>query len=70
VKFRRIVEILEEHQFELHRHGATSHRQYRRVIDGRVYLVTVAYHSLNEDVLPKTLASIIRQSNLPKKLFR
>ena len=32
--------------------------------------VTVAFHGLNEDVLTGTLLSMIRQSGLPKKLFR
>jgi predicted RNA binding protein YcfA (HicA-like mRNA interferase family) len=70
VKFRRLLQILEEQGFELHRRPSGSHRQYRAVIEGRVFSITIAYHNINDEVLPKTLASIIRQSGLPKKLFR
>jgi predicted RNA binding protein YcfA (HicA-like mRNA interferase family) len=44
-----------------------SHRQYR---DPGGNVVTVAYHNINAEILPKTLESMIRQSGLPKKLFR
>jgi hypothetical protein len=33
-------------------------------------LVTIAFHRESDEVLPEPLASIIRQSGLPKKLFR
>ena len=33
-------------------------------------MVTVAFHSINDDIHPETLASMIRQSGLPKSLFR
>jgi predicted RNA binding protein YcfA (HicA-like mRNA interferase family) len=33
-------------------------------------MVTVAYHLASDDILPKTLASMIRQSGLPKRRFR
>jgi len=52
------------------RHEATSHRRYRGERDGRVFLVTVAYHNDKDDIRPDTLASMIRQSGLPKALFR
>lgn len=68
--FRQFIEIIESHGFVEHRHGATSHRRFRGMIAGQVKLVTVAYHGLNDDILPKTLASMIRQSGLPKDLFR
>ena len=35
-----------------------------------VQLVTIAYHSANDDIRPKTLSSMIRQSGLPKRVFR
>ncbi|MDO1560393.1 type II toxin-antitoxin system HicA family toxin [Brevundimonas sp. 2R-24] len=62
--------ILEAHGFSLKRHGATSHRRYEAVINGRKHYVDLSPHSWTDDVKPKTLASIIRQSGLPKKLFR
>jgi predicted RNA binding protein YcfA (HicA-like mRNA interferase family) len=68
--FNEFVTIIEGHGFVLHRHGATSHRRYRGVIDGQVRFVDVAGHSGNDEILPDTLASMIRQSGLPKRLFR
>lgn len=68
--FRQFIEIIENHGFVEHRHGATSHRRFRGTVGGQVRLVTIAYHSLNDDILPKTLASMVRQSGLPKDFFR
>jgi predicted RNA binding protein YcfA (HicA-like mRNA interferase family) len=68
--FAEFIGIIEANGFALLRHGGTSHRRYRGVIDGRVRLVDVAYHNISDDVLPRTLASMIRQSGLPKDLFR
>jgi predicted RNA binding protein YcfA (HicA-like mRNA interferase family) len=69
--FREVIAILEEHGFEIIPGRQTgSHRQYKRVVGGEVRLVTIAYHNINDDVLPDTLASIVRQSGLPKRLFR
>ena len=54
----------------MHRHDGGSHRQYRGEIGGKVMLVTVAVHRMSEDIKPGTLNSMIRQSGLPKALFR
>jgi predicted RNA binding protein YcfA (HicA-like mRNA interferase family) len=62
-----VIAILEAHGFELQPQGATSHRKYRHP-DGRY--VTVAAHDFGAIVLIKTLESMIRQSCLPKSLFR
>jgi predicted RNA binding protein YcfA (HicA-like mRNA interferase family) len=70
VKFRDVIRIIEGNGFVLARHHGTSHRQYRGNVGSQVRYVTIACHSLGDDVKPKTLASIIRQSGLPKKLFR
>lgn len=70
MKFRDVIQIIEANGFILSRHHGTSHRQYRGKIAEQVRYVTIACHSLGDDVKPKTLASIIRQSGLPKKLFR
>ncbi|HXE86023.1 MAG TPA: type II toxin-antitoxin system HicA family toxin [Hyphomicrobiaceae bacterium] len=56
MKFRDVVRIIEANGFVLSRH----HRRHVRY-------VTIACHSHGDDVKPKTLASIIRQSGLPKK---
>ncbi len=68
--FIEFIRIIEAEGFALHRQGATSHRIYRGEVNGRVMMVTVAYHRERDDIRPKTLASMIRQSGLPKSLFR
>ena len=40
------------------------------VINGEVRFVDVAAHSLNDEIAPGTLNSMIRQSGLSKRLFR
>jgi predicted RNA binding protein YcfA (HicA-like mRNA interferase family) len=69
--FREVIEIIEANSFEIVP-GRTSgsHRQYKQTRAGETRIVTIAYHNINDDVLPDTLASIIRQSGLPKRLFR
>jgi predicted RNA binding protein YcfA (HicA-like mRNA interferase family) len=69
VKYREVIAILERHGFVLARHRG-SHRRYKGVVNGKVMLVTIACHRESDDVLAETLASIIRQSGLPKALFR
>jgi predicted RNA binding protein YcfA (HicA-like mRNA interferase family) len=65
--YREAIEILENHKFWLERQEG-SHRQYKNA-NGN--LVTVAPHgSLGEEIGTNVLQSIIRQSGLPKKLFR
>lgn len=68
--FRDFISIIEAHGFKLHRHGKTSHRRYIGTVAGETRFVDVAYHNLGDEILPKTLASMIRQSGLPKSLFR
>lgn len=68
--FERFIAILEAHGFALHRHEGTSHRQYRGIVSGQIRLVTVAAHRMADTIKPGTLASMIRQSGLPKALFR
>jgi predicted RNA binding protein YcfA (HicA-like mRNA interferase family) len=68
--FKEFIAIIEGQGFVLHRHGATSHRRYRRVVGNEVYYVDVAGHNSNDVIAPSTLASMIRQSGLPKRLFR
>jgi predicted RNA binding protein YcfA (HicA-like mRNA interferase family) len=70
MKFRDFIRILLRHGFELDRQSGTSHGVYKRRVGGRTRLVVVACHSENDDVRPGTLASMIRQSGLPKRTFR
>ena len=67
--FDRFLEIILAHGFELHRHGGTSHRRYRRVVDGVVYFVDYAAHNGKDQIKLGTLKSMIRQSGLPEELF-
>jgi predicted RNA binding protein YcfA (HicA-like mRNA interferase family) len=69
VKFREFISILNEHGFAVVRQSG-SHAQYEGFVDGQRRLVTVAAHRMNDDILPGTLASMIRQSGLPKQAFR
>jgi len=69
VKYRDFVPILVANGFELDREKAT-HKQYKGVVNGQIHLVTVDCSQMGEDISPRNLASMIRQSGLPKKLFR
>jgi predicted RNA binding protein YcfA (HicA-like mRNA interferase family) len=69
MKFRDFIRILVRHGFELDRQRG-SHRIYKGHIGGRIRLVVVACHSENDDIKPRTLASMIGQSGLPKRTFR
>ena len=59
--FREVVKILEAGGWNLDRRVG-SHRQYRHAT--KPGTVTVATHSLGEDVKPGTLASIWKQAGL------
>lgn len=69
MKYRDFLRILLDHDFQLDRERAT-HKQYKGVVDGETKLVTVDCAQLGEDIRKDNLASMIRQSGLPKKLFR
>jgi predicted RNA binding protein YcfA (HicA-like mRNA interferase family) len=69
MKFRDFIRVLVGHGFEFDRERG-SHRIYKGRIGGRTRLVVVACHSENDDIKPGTLASMIRQSGLPKRTFR
>ena len=69
MKFGNLVRILEDHRFELARQRG-SHCTYKGQVGGQVRVVVVAYHRDSADIKPGTLSSMIRQSGLPKELFR
>ncbi len=69
MKYREIVRILEANGFTIDRIKG-SHRQFKGVVGGVTQTVTVDFSQPSEDVMPRNLASMIRQSGLPKKLFR
>jgi predicted RNA binding protein YcfA (HicA-like mRNA interferase family) len=64
VTFNVFVRILVSNGFVLARQGN------RGEVNGEVRLVTVAAHRMTDDIKPGTLGSMIRQSGLPKNLFR
>ena len=69
MKYRDFERILMDWGFvEVRQSG--RHRQLEAVIDGKRRLVTVAYSRGGEDIRDRNLASMVRQSGLPKKLFR
>jgi predicted RNA binding protein YcfA (HicA-like mRNA interferase family) len=61
VKYRDIIAILEKYGFEPARHGATSHRQYEGIVDGKRMMVTVSGRD-GDDIKPENLASMKRDS--------
>jgi predicted RNA binding protein YcfA (HicA-like mRNA interferase family) len=69
VKFRRFIEILRDHDFKPDR-SKGSHHQYEGYVDGKRYIVTLAFSHDGEEISKRNLSSMIRQSGLPKKLFR
>ncbi len=69
MKYRDFLRILLDHGFVLDRQKG-SHKQYKAIIGGMVRLVTLDYSQPGEDIAPRNLASMIRQSGLPKQTFR
>lgn len=69
MQFRDFIRTLLAHGFVLDRQRGTSHRVYKGRIGGKMRSVVVAYHRESADIKPGTLASMIRQSGLDRKLF-
>ena len=69
MKYRTFIAILEEHGFTLKR-STGRHAQYEGSVGGVRKLVTVAYSRPGEDILEMNFHSMVRQSGLPKALFR
>lgn len=68
MKVRDFVRILEDNGFTFKRQSA-SHRHYEGFVDGRRRMVTVDGTD-GDEIMTINLASMKRQSGLPKKLFR
>jgi len=60
-KVRDVLHILREDGWVLYR-SKGSHRQFAHPV--KKGAVTVSFHSTNDDIHPKTLASILRQAGL------
>jgi predicted RNA binding protein YcfA (HicA-like mRNA interferase family) len=70
LNYAQFIRIVEGQGFSFYRRGKGSHSIYRAIIAGEVRLVTVSAHRPSEDIKPGTLDAMIRQSGLPKHLFR
>ena len=68
MKVREVVRVLEKNGFRFVRQRG-SHRRYEGTVDGRAQLVTVAGKN-SDELTQETLASIRRQSGLPRRSFR
>jgi predicted RNA binding protein YcfA (HicA-like mRNA interferase family) len=68
--FQEFIKIIEAHGFKLNRQRGTSHRIYVGFVGGIRCVVPVAVHNMGDEIKIGTLESMIRQSGLPKKLFR
>lgn len=69
LKFKEIIRIIVENGFVETRQSG-SHVTYERKADGATYRTQVQSNHLNDTCDPGTMASIIRQTGLPKSLFR
>lgn len=69
--FREFIGIIEANGFVPRgKQGATSHRRYKGEVDGEVRYVDISIHRESDVIKSGTLASMIRQSGLPKSIFR
>ena len=68
--FRDFIQIILKQGFLLVRHDGTSHQVYRGLVDGKPHVVVVAAHHLGDEIKAGTLDAMIRQTGLPKTLFR
>ncbi|MYD30013.1 MAG: addiction module toxin, HicA family [Nitrospira sp. SB0677_bin_15] len=68
MKYRDFLKVLTANGFVEIRQES-RHHQFEGYVDGKRRMVTAAYSQPGEDIKPRNLASMIRQSGLPKKLF-
>lgn len=69
--FEGFREIIESEGFVLLRHEGGNHRRYRGEVGGQVRFVDIDPHpSWRANIGYDLLCNMIRQSGLPKKLFR
>ena len=68
--FGEFLDIIRKHGFVLKSHDGGSHQRWRGVVGGKVRFVDVACHNLKDTPPLGTLQSMIRQTGLPKTLFR
>ncbi len=64
MKYREIIKIIEKDGWYLTRQKG-SHKQFKHSF--KQGLVTIATHSLNDDISPGTLSSIYKQAQIEKR---
>lgn len=70
LKFGEVRKILLRNNFALDRQRGTSHQQYVKNDDSGNIVARVTVAGKDSDTVSRgTLKSIIRQSNMPKKIF-
>lgn len=67
--FREFLKVIEANGFVLDRQKG-SHKVYLNRSASTLRLVVVAVHREADHIKPGTLASMIRQTGLPKRLFK
>lgn len=65
--FNEMIAVLEDHGFT---QIPGRKCQWTAVIEGQRRIVTIDYHGGNRSIATGTLQSMIRQSGLPKAVFR
>lgn len=68
--YRQLMRILADNDCKVVRNPSGSHVIYERITPEKRYVFPVSSSKSGDDVAPGTLAAIIRQSGLPKKLFK
>ena len=63
---REVCDLLKENGFSFVRHGKGDHNVYQKQADDGTITVSVPMH---REIAVGTLASIIRQSGLPRSVF-
>ena len=70
LKYRDVITILKNLGFSPEQTGSTSHQAWIMKRDNKTYAVTIMFHGSNTEFRPGTLNSMIRQSGIPKEVFR
>jgi len=69
LKYRDFIKVIVAAGFKEIRCSG-DHHQYEGTVDNERKMVTAAFKHTGEDIRRDNLSSMIRQSGLPKKLFR
>ena len=71
MKYRDFIDIIEAEGFvELTKKQRGDHHKYQGYVDDVRKMVTAAYKQGGEDITKTNLGYMIKQSGLPKKVFR